>query len=553
MLKDLRKFWVICLLLGLALSVVASSETIVAEEGNGPVKFRGTVITHERYGEMVCYGSYYVQVTIEGTLGDSLIQGIKSVEVCYKEPLDLQPGEKVKVYGYYWGGPCPLQNCGRVVASGNSYYIVRLQTGWYDWPMFHYNAQRTGRAAGAGMITDPGALQWTFNTGYPIASSPVVGKDGTIYIGSTGPTGGPCPTNCPKLYAINPHGTPKWEFATTLWGKITSASAIAPESTNYPGRIYAFTHESSGIYANVFAITDGGPNSPILEWSLTLPSNDWVGASSPVIVNDGGIPVIYVGSGNGYLYRIEDHGTSGSIAPVLIRPGHIASSPAISAGTIYIGQGDASGDGNLYAINPNGTIKWVLQVGTTTAEPVFSPSLIEGPEIDGRPQTIIYVGTGDSRLVKVADVPGSPPTLVWSFGPVEGWVVTCPAIYDLNGDGNIEVVFGTANYFNPLNNYVYAVTDLGNAPQQYWRFGPVGMVLSSPAIALAPQPTVFIGSNDGRVYSINWDGTVMGHYQTGGAVVSSPAVAQPETELLGAPGWVFVGSEDNNLYAFGPD
>lgn len=116
--------------LGIALSPVNNASnrfSVNVAEENGPVKFRGTVIMPEQYGEFVCYGSYYVNVTIEEILeGHPLIQDVESVEVCYKEPLNLQIEEKVEVYGYYWGGVCPLQCCGRVVASGDSYYIIRL-------------------------------------------------------------------------------------------------------------------------------------------------------------------------------------------------------------------------------------------------------------------------------------------------------------------------------------------------------------------------------------------------------------------------------------------
>lgn len=128
--KYLKEFGVACLLLGLVLS--ASSATIATEEkGNGPVKFWGTVSEAEQYGETVCYGSYYVRVTVDKVLElTNPLQDVESVEVCYKEPLDLRPGEKVEVYGFYWGGPCPFQYCGRVVASGNSSYIVRVYKGY---------------------------------------------------------------------------------------------------------------------------------------------------------------------------------------------------------------------------------------------------------------------------------------------------------------------------------------------------------------------------------------------------------------------------------------
>lgn len=50
---------------------------------------------------------------------------------------------------------------------------------------------------------DDGEKKWEFLTGGVVYSSPAIGTDGTIYVGS----------GDGKLYAINPDGTKKWEFA----------------------------------------------------------------------------------------------------------------------------------------------------------------------------------------------------------------------------------------------------------------------------------------------------------------------------------------------------
>ena len=50
----------------------------------------------------------------------------------------------------------------------------------------------------------PGTIKWEFQTGGNVQSSPAIGSDGTVYVGS----------NDSSLYAINPDGTKKWEFKT---------------------------------------------------------------------------------------------------------------------------------------------------------------------------------------------------------------------------------------------------------------------------------------------------------------------------------------------------
>jgi outer membrane protein assembly factor BamB len=63
---------------------------------------------------------------------------------------------------------------------------------------------------------------------------------------------------------------------------------------------------------------------------------------------------------------------------------------------------------------------------------------------------------------------------------------------------------------------------------------------SSPAVA---NGVVYVGSNDNNLYALNaTTGAKVWNYTTGGSVYSSPAVAN---------GVVYVGSQDHNLYALG--
>ena len=126
MLKSLAKFLTPLAVLVLAFSITV---TALAQEGTGPVKFEGTVVTDEQYGEFVCYGSYYVKVTVDKVSEDSnnLLQDIESLEVCYgKEALNLQSQDKIEVYGFYWKELGPLQYCTRVVAGQDPYYVCPI-------------------------------------------------------------------------------------------------------------------------------------------------------------------------------------------------------------------------------------------------------------------------------------------------------------------------------------------------------------------------------------------------------------------------------------------
>ena len=71
-------------------------------------------------------------------------------------------------------------------------------------------------------------------------SSPAIGSDGTVYVGS----------NDNKLYAINgKSGVKLWEFKTG--GSVSSSPAIGPDGTVYVGshdkKLYAIKTDSKGL------------------------------------------------------------------------------------------------------------------------------------------------------------------------------------------------------------------------------------------------------------------------------------------------------------------
>jgi outer membrane protein assembly factor BamB len=236
----------------------------------------------------------------------------------------------------------------------------------------------------------PGTLKWSYATGQLILSSPAIGTDGTIYVGS----------GDSKLYAINPDGTLKWSYSTR--GAVDSSPAIGTDGTIYVG---------SGD-SMLYAINPDG----MLKWSY-----DEAGGgifTSPAIGTDG---TIYFGAYDGKLYAISSNGKPKWSC---CETGDIIywSSPAIGVdGTIYVG----SGDSMLYAISSNGKPKWSYATG----DRVFSSPAI------GTDRTI-YVGSGDRNLYAI----NPDGTLKWSYS-TGGAVDSSPAI---GTDGTIY--FGSWDY-----------------------------------------------------------------------------------------------------------
>ena len=81
---------------------------------------------------------------------------------------------------------------------------------------------------------------WEFTTGGGVSSSPAIGSDGTVYVGSKDK----------KLYAINGKtGVKLWEFETGDW--VVSSPAIGSDGTVYVGsqdnKLYALASSSKGL------------------------------------------------------------------------------------------------------------------------------------------------------------------------------------------------------------------------------------------------------------------------------------------------------------------
>ena len=267
--------------------------------------------------------------------------------------------------------------------------------------------------------------------------------------------------------------------------------------------------------------------------------------SSPAIGRDG---TVYL-SWYHYLYAINPDGTLKwryDIGEVKVYIS-MSSSPAIGPhGTIYVG----SVDKYLYAINPDGTLKWRYETGRqVTSSPAIGS--------DGT----VYVG---SDYLYAINPDG---TLKWRYEPVGGYFspVIGPDgtvymgagdyLYALNSDGTLKWNYEMPGWWNIARSLsigsdgtiyvgasytIYAINPDGTLK---WSYRTGSRVDSSPAIG--SDGTIYIGSLDKYLYALNPDGTLKWRYETGDGVDSSPAI--------GADGTVYVMSEDNYFYALNPD
>jgi outer membrane protein assembly factor BamB len=136
-------------------------------------------------------------------------------------------------------------------------------------------------------IKATGTQDWEFNLGTDFDSTPVVGKDGTVYFGA----------DDGKLYAINPVDRKNGvafptsrEWAFTTGGEVDTTAALAPDGT-----IVVLSNDDT-----LYAVNPDGTE----KWNFPIPVTPGLPDSSPTIENQG---VVYVGSSSdNSLYAIND-------------------------------------------------------------------------------------------------------------------------------------------------------------------------------------------------------------------------------------------------------
>jgi outer membrane protein assembly factor BamB len=298
-------------------------------------------------------------------------------------------------------------------------------------------------------FTPTGTLVWRHSCGGSIThASPVIAEDGTIFVGTAGVDG-------KSLVAIRPDGTEKWRYQTG--GQIE----VSPVITLNEDIIFG----SDDTY--IYCLNQNGT----LRWRYK--TGDWPNPAS--IGSDG---TVYVSSWDGYLYALNP--INGSL---IWRLGdiHGQSNPSIGPdGTIY------TGGQYLYAVNPNGTLRWSYNPGADWvcgSAPAISA--------DG----IIYFGTniGDAQGGHIIAV-NPDGTERWRILLASsGWVDSSPSI---GSDGTI--------YIGSCSNGSSYLWAIGNGPLNVDAYGPytgyynTSITFKSDAFGGIPSYTYHWDFGDGQ-------------------------------------------------------
>ena len=348
------------------------------------------------------------------------------------------------------------------------------------WPMFRRTTRNNGRSPV--LPRDTGREPWAFHTGKGMFHAPVIGGDGTVYMGSAD-------TN---FYAIGADGREKWRFAT---GEMIDSSALLGDD----GTIYVPAGDG-----NLYALDSQGKE----KWRRQSP-----GAAGFITWWEGHVTMgvdgnLYLGNDDFHIYQV---GRDGTIGWGFETGDQVWSCPGFGPdGTIYAGSNDMS----VRALDASGNRKAVWgTLGPVTSSPAVSD--------DGR---LVVVGSFDGFVHGID--PARTDSEAWSFA-------TRDHIY-----GSAAIAADGTVYIGSADGTMYALYPDGTLK---WAFDTLDPIRSSPAID--GEGNVSFGAGDGRLYSLGPDGRRRWSYDTSESdrndLNGSPALGLDGVVIGGEAGTVF--------------
>jgi outer membrane protein assembly factor BamB len=401
-----------------------------------------------------------------------------------------------------------------------------------DWPSVALGADGTVYASGDSThdlqaFTAAGAPRFT-KPGIAGSETPAIAADGTLYF--VGPSG---------VTALAPDGTQRWQ-AQIAGASFYSSPALASDGTVY----VTFSLASSGGGGGLRAL-DHATGAEL--WTAGFGDSALL---TPSVAGDGSIYVSLESS-------VAALDSQGRARWEFFVGDEVGGPPTVGGdGTIYF----TSKDDNVYALSPDGTLKWNMPTNYPYGSPVIAADgtlYVHGvaglmalgcangacdacvPQCDGRhcgPDgcggSCGACGTGErcDRLARVCQT-AAPPADAGVCGDMRGlqagspWpqLARCPAraargavdgphvkpsvqwTYAATGYIRSPVIAADGTiYVASVDKNLHAVTPAG---QLRWKFAAGTPVSAAPAIGA--DGTIYIGTADpgGKVFAVNPDGT----------------------------------------------
>ena len=381
---------------------------------------------------------------------------------------------------------------------------------------------------------------WTYSMPEKVSrTGPAIASDGTIYIGCNYTTrttlsAGNTENN---FFAINPNNSLKWQISITEGAAFDKVDAIeSSASISSDGSIYMGGHFGRRLYKINQA--DGT--------FITRDLGSRIRYSAAAFATDGTVIQLTRNNGDkGVRSLTADLATQNWVIPYTapvppsITPTGLVdfnSTPAIAKdGTIYAAGSNSTGINNIYAINPNGTIKW--------SKPYC-------PVIGFASSAIALANDGTVYLSAKLNANTPADGVLKAYDPLDGtekWSVTLTGTNVEQGgpavaaDGTVYLGNngGTMKAYNPANGTVL------------WTYPPTGSTVSIGGIEVVPAidnlGRLYFGTTTGNFCVLNSDGTLAyDMLDLGDRIDSSAAIDKDGSIYVGAT--LGTGANSGKLY-----
>jgi outer membrane protein assembly factor BamB len=171
--------------------------------------------------------------------------------------------------------------------------------------------------------------------------------------------------------------------------------------------------------------------------------------------------------------------------------------------------------GNSYCLSgADGSTLWNF---TPSAEHIMMESSVADINLDGQMEVLFGTGVFATSLGGVYCVNGTDGEKLWNF-TTPGWVYGAPTVVDLEGDGEVEVLFGSGE-----DSRLYCLH--GRNGTEIWNYTAPSAIFTSPAVGDVNGDgnlEIVFGCQDYKLYCLDaLSGTQLWNYTTGERITFS--------------------------------
>jgi outer membrane protein assembly factor BamB len=321
------------------------------------------------------------------------------------------------------------------------------------WPKFRRDNVQDGRSPLRPSMT--GGALWTVRTGGGIFASPIIGADGTVYVGSADR----------NFWAISASGRVMWRFRT---GEIIDSSGLLDNRGRVyvpsgDGHIYALNARTGALIWR-FAALPPSATGAFINW---FEGNIAIGPNGTLDAPNDGFRTYAINRDTGQaLWALPTRDQTWSL-------------PAVDAptGRLYIGNNFFLGGApNVFALSPAGSPEWSAQVlGSVVSSPLLTSN------------RLVVVGGFDGYVHAYDRATGAQR---WSFATRDHIYSSAAQL----SDGTIVIAStdGTIYGLDPATG------------RERWHYDTLNPIRSSPAVD--GDDDTHIGTGDGRILVLNRNG-----------------------------------------------